>query len=160
LSFRVWHTASALVVAVREDGVDVADRLARWEEFAGSGSDCFVTRIHLDPEGAGRSGRLVTVYPRGSAVTLDRSPDLPSVHRTFETGNDWWETTIWLPFRLIGRPPRSGDVWGFNVTANPFIRRGTCYTWAAQYDCDNPRLYGRLTFASRAAARRDRGPSR
>jgi hypothetical protein len=159
LSFRVWHTASALVVAVREDGVDVADRLARWEEFAGSGSDCFVTRIHVDSAGQGRTGRLVTVYPRGSAVTLNRSPDLPSVHRTFETGNDWWETTVWLPFRLIGGPPRNGDVWGFNVTANPFIRRGTCYTWAAQYDCDNPRLYGRLTFASRAAARRDRGYS-
>ena len=146
LSFRVWRTSSALAVSIREDHVDLTSRLKRWDEFAGSGSDCFVTQIHIDATGKGRQASHLTVYPRGSAVTLGNSADLSFVLREFKTGCDWWEVTVWLPFRLFAKLPKLGQTWGFNLTANPFIQRGTAYSFAPQYDSDSPRLYGRMTF--------------
>ena len=146
ISFRVWRTARALVVSIREDQVDLAARLKRWDEFAGTSDDSFVTQIHVDAQGLGNAASRITVYPRGSAVTIGNSADLPDVRRKFQTGRDWWEVTVWLPFRLLGRKPTAGQIWGLNVTANPFIQRGTAYTFAPQYDSTSLSLYGRMKF--------------
>ena len=146
LSFRVWRTSNALVVSIREDHVNLEERLKRWDEFARSSSDAYVTQIHIDAEGKGKQTRRVVVYPRGAAVTIGNGADLTNVRREFKTGTDWWEVTVWLPFQLFGKMPKVGQTWGLNVTANPFIRRGTAYTFAPQYDSETLRLYGRMKF--------------
>ena len=146
LSFRVSRTTNALVVSIREDHVNLEERLKHWDEFAGSGSDSFVTQIHIDAEGKGKQASRVTVYPRGAAVTIGNGADLTNVRREFKTGTDWWEVTVWLPFQLFGKTPKAGQTWGLNVTSNPFIRRGTAYTFAPQYDSETLRLYGRMKF--------------
>ena len=68
------------------------------------------------------------------------------IRAEFKAEADCWETTVWLPFKLLGRKPRKGDVWGLNVNASVFVNGNRAYTWAPQYDCNNPKLYGKVTW--------------
>lgn len=90
-------------------------------------------------------GTMFIVWPEGSSVSMGARSHLP-IRTVFDAADGHWETTVWLPFRLLGRTPHTGDVWGLNLCASPFINGNRAYTWAPQYDCDNPKLYGKLTF--------------
>ncbi|MGD0091934.1 MAG: hypothetical protein ABSE73_18630 [Planctomycetota bacterium] len=145
LYLRLSHTRNALVVALREECVDVAARRALWEKWKGSGSDSFIMRVFVDVENKGRQGKMFIVWPEGSSVSMGARTHLP-VRTAFDAGEDHWETTVWLPFKLLGKTPRKGDVWGLNLCASPYINGNRAYTWAPQYDCDNPKLYGKVRF--------------
>ena len=147
LSFRVWRTARELVVAMREQDVDVRPRRRQWDRYRGSGSDSFVERIHVDVEGAGRAHQMLIVWPMGRGVSAGKRPHVKA-RTEFASDATGYEVTVHLPFALLGRRPKAGDVWGFNLTANPSIERNRAFTWAPQYDVPrgNPRLFGRLRF--------------
>jgi len=146
LFMRVARTRDALAVSLREEGGDPAARRALWEKYKGSGSDSFVMRVFVDAENQGRKGIMFTVWPEGSSVSMGVHPHLP-VRTAFEADAGHWETTVWLPFKLLGRTPRQGEVWGLNLNTSPFVNGNRAYTWAPQYDCNNPKLYGKVTFA-------------
>ena len=144
-SFQVWRTDHELAVTFRERGVDPEQRKAQWEKYKNSGSDCFVTRIFVDAENKGRKCAAYIVWPLGSSVSRDRQPGVKA-KTEFTTGASSWQVTVKLPFEELGRRPRKGDVWGLNVSANPAIARNCANIWAAQYECVNPRLFGKLRF--------------
>jgi hypothetical protein len=144
-SFQVWHTDQELCVTFRERGIDSAQRMAQWEQYKNSGSDCFVTRVMIDVENKGHKGRTYIVWPKGASVSRDRQPDVKAATE-FSTDASSWQVTVRLPFAELGRRPRNGDIWGLNVSANPAIARNCSYTWSVQYDCFNPRLFGKLQF--------------
>ncbi|MCY3020391.1 MAG: hypothetical protein NTW87_15335 [Planctomycetota bacterium] len=146
LFVRVFRTRDALAVTLREECTDVAARRALWAKWKGSGSDSFVMRVSVDVENKGREGTTFIVWPEGSSVSMDARAHLP-VRTAFNAARDHWETTVWLPFKLLGRTPRKGDVWGLNLNASPYVNGNRAYTWAPQYDCNNPKLYGKITFA-------------
>ncbi len=146
LAFGVSHTASELVVTLREQG-DVAQRMAQWERLkADTGSCAFCMMVHMDVQGKGRAGQTLAVWPKGETVHLGNAPK-PKMRTKFEYDDTMWQTTVWIPFAELGvAGPRAGDIWGFNVTSNPFIAAHSSYTWAPQFDSPNPKLYGRMRF--------------
>jgi hypothetical protein len=151
LSFRVWRTGRELAVELREEGVDVPQRLEQWERFRGQGSDAYVFQVMLQPEVAGGPGQLmppqrVTVWPKGSAVSLGKEPNVRA-RADFTCDESSWQTTVYLPFKLLGRTPQPGETWRLNVASNPSIRRNWSYAWSAQYDAGaNWLRFGRLHF--------------
>jgi hypothetical protein len=147
ITARVWRTDEALVVSVREDGISYAAREARWEQFKNDGSSIsHVTRIFLDVGRTGVCSDAFTVRPKGSVVGRNREP-IVDVPTSFEQTDTSWQTTVRIPFALLGRKPEPGEVWGFNITANPAVDRNCAYTWAAQNDMLNAPRFGRLRFA-------------
>jgi len=152
LFLRVTRTRDALAVTLREECTNVAARRALWAKWKGSGSDSFVMRVSVDVENKGRQETTFIVWPEGSSVSMGARAHL-SVRTAFTAARDHWETTVWLPFKLLGRTPRPGDVWGLNLNASPFVNGSRAYTWAPQYDCNNPKLYGKVAFASEGGDR-------
>ncbi len=146
LSVQVSRTRTELVVRLHEGGVGLDARRPRWVEYHGEGSDSFVLRVFVDVNGDGRRGDVYIVWPVGGGISRGPQAGLPGRVEARDTG-DGWDLIAHLPFAVLGRTPRPGDTWGFNVTSNPFVTRNTAYTWASQYDSHDPRLYGRLRFA-------------
>lgn len=147
LSVRVYRTARELVVTLREDSADAADRPQRWELFKNDTSSTpFVMMVHLDPENQGAHAHTLIVWPKGVSVSIRRRNNVRA-RTAFSVGAGFWQTTVAIPFALLERPPpRRGEVWGFNITSNPFLAAQREYTWAPQYDTRNPKLFGKLLF--------------
>ena len=146
LSLRLRRTPTDLVIAMRERDVDPKQRMAQWERHRGNGNDSFVERVFVDAEGKGRARTMFIVWPKGESVSRDGQPGV-AAKTAFSRDETSTETTVWIPFALIGKRPKKGDVWGFNVSANPEIVRNHCYTWSPQYDGGgNPHLFGTLRF--------------
>ncbi|MFB3892955.1 MAG: hypothetical protein ACE15C_13130 [Phycisphaerae bacterium] len=146
LSFQVWRTEKELAVRLREDGVSVAQRKARWEKFKYEGSNAYVMQVHLDVDDKGKRDDTYIVWPMGVSVSAGHRPNAQA-RTEFTCDAVSWEMTVYLPFELLGRAPAAGDVWRLNVTSNPAVTRNTAYTWAPQYDAGgNPLLYGRIRF--------------
>ena len=147
LSLRVWRTSKELVVAMREQGVDVKQRKRQWKKYRGSGSDSFVEKIYVDVEGRGKARRVFIVWPAGESVSSGKQPNV-NAKTSFTTDAASYTVTARLPWKLIGRRPKKGDVWRFNVTANPSIERNREFTWSPQYDAGagSPALFGKLRF--------------
>ena len=146
LSARVWHTGDALVVSVREDGISMATRDARWEQYQADGSSIScVTRIFLDVGRKGVCSDMFTVRPRGTVIGRNREPivDVPTSYEQTETS---WQTTVTIPFALLGRKPAAGEVWGLNVAGNPAVDRNCQYVWAMMNDGVNAPRFGRMRF--------------
>ncbi len=144
LSFQTWRTGKALVVEVRERGVDPERRKAAWRECRGSGDDSWVTRIYVETGETGERHSFI-IWPEGRSVSMDRKPDV-KVRADFSWNDDGWQVRVTVPFALLGRRPRRRDLWRLNVTANPAVRSESAYTWAPQYDAINPLLWGELRF--------------
>ena len=142
---QVSRTRSDLVVRLHEEGVGLEVRRARWKEYHGEGSDSYVLRLYFDIENRGQRKEVYIVWPVGGGVSRGPKRDVPHTLELTDHG-DSWDMTVRLPFKALGRTPRRGDTWGFNLTSNPFCTRNTCYTWASQYDAINPLLYGKLNF--------------
>jgi hypothetical protein len=153
LAFRVRRERDALVVTLREEGVGLEARRPRWLEHRGEGSDSYVLRVFLDTENGGRRGERYIAWPAGGGLSRGPRANLPGSVEIADEGRAW-TLTARMPFSMLGRTPRRGETWGFNVTANPFVTRNTCYTWASQYDSNNPKLYGRITFGEPAPGRK------
>ena len=145
LFISVSHTPDALAVTLRENTPQAAARRASWAEQKGTGNDSYIMHVSVDVENQGRESARFIVWPEGSSVSLGSRVHLP-VRTDFKADDSHWETTVWLPYKLLGRKPRKGEVWGLNVTSSPYIRGSRSYTWAPQYDCDNPKLYGKVKF--------------
>lgn len=146
LMFRVSRTDDELVVTLREQGVDMAARMARWKLFADEGSCSHVERLCFDVEAKGQRETHFIVWPMGSSVSMGRKPHMP-VKTQFASDAVSWQTVARVPFSLLGRTPAAGETWGFNITSNPAVARNVCYTWACQYDNGgNAKLFGKLTF--------------
>ncbi|HEY3320609.1 MAG TPA: hypothetical protein VGP72_09105 [Planctomycetota bacterium] len=149
LFLRLARTKDALAVTLLEQCADAEARRALWAKWKGSGSDSFVMRVAVaDPESKPQKpkSKMFIVWPEGSAVSMNAQANLP-VRTAFKADEQHWETTVWLPFKLLGRkPPRKGEAWSLNVSASPYVNGNRAYTWAPQYDCDNPKLYGKVKF--------------
>jgi hypothetical protein len=147
LAIRIRRTPTELVVAMRERDIDPKQRLAQWERYRGSGSDCFVERVYVDVDGKGRDSLFFIVWPGGASVSLDTIPGVDA-RTEFTSDATSTETTVRLPFKLLGKRPKKGDVWRLNVTGNPAIARNHCFTWSPQYDANggNPYLFGKVRF--------------
>lgn len=119
----------------------------QWERSRGTGSDSFVERIFVDVEGKGRSGTMYIVWPGGESVSVGDRPHA-GAQTQFKSGATGYTTTVRLPWKLLGRRPARGEVWGFNVTSAPAIVRNRQFTWAPQYDAPsgNPLLFGKMRF--------------
>jgi len=146
LSIQVTHTRTELVVRLHEDGVGLGERRRRWLEYRGEGSDSYVMRIFVDIENRGRQNDMYIVWPVGGGVSCGPKLNLPASMEQQDHGASW-DMIVRLPFKTLGRTPRKGETWGFNVTSNPFVARNACYTWASQYDANNPACYGKITFS-------------
>ena len=144
-SFQVWRTDRDLVLRIREGGVDMAQRKARWTQYRGTSSDSFVTRVYVDPGGRGRRAEQFIVWPMGEGVSFGRRPSCRA-SAEFTCTDASWQVEVRFPFSLFGRKPRKGDTWGLNVTLNPAIAAVAARTWATTFDSDNTNLYGRLRF--------------
>ena len=146
ITFRAWHTANELVVQVREQGVCYAHREDRWKRWRRSGSDCFVFRVYLDPTNKGKSSDLYTIWPMGEGVSCGRRPNLPA-KVDFSHDATGWQMTAHLPFKVIGRKPKKGEMWGMTVSSNPAVIRNYGYNWSPSYDSDgNAGLFGKIRF--------------
>jgi len=145
--FAVWNTGKELAVVMGERGVDVKQRKAQWRRYREEGSSSFVDRVHVDVTGQGKSCRSFIVWPEGGRVSERPIPEVKA-RTEFTCDKSSYEFTLWLPYSLLGRRPKAGDEWGFNITANPSIMRNHAFTWAPQYDAGavNPILLGRIRF--------------
>jgi hypothetical protein len=144
--FQVWHTDEELVLHFREAGVDMAQRKARWAEYRGTSSDSFVTRVFVDSEGKGLAAETFIAWPMGEGVSVGRRPFCEARTR-FTSDETSWQLELRLAYSLFGRTPKKGDAWGLNVTFNPAVASVAAHTWAATYDSNVPRLYGKVKFA-------------
>ena len=133
------------MLRIREGGVDMAQRKARWAQYKGTGSDSYVTRVFVDSEGKGRWADHFIVWPMGEGVSFGRRPACDA-RTTFTCTDTSWEVEVRFPFSLFGRKPKKGDTWGLNVSFNPAVASVAAQTWAATFDSDNPNLYGKLKF--------------
>jgi hypothetical protein len=143
--FHVWHNDKELLVTFRERGIDPQQRKDQWQKFKGSGSDCFVTRVFVDPDNKGERAEMFIVWPGGTSVSHGKQPRIDA-RTEFSTDANSWQVTVALPFKVLGKTPRKGDVWGLNVGANPAVARNCSYTWAPQNECLNPRRFGKIKF--------------
>jgi hypothetical protein len=59
-----------------------------------------------------------------------------------------WDMQVRIPFRLRGRTPRTGEVWGFNVASNVAIASLRALVWSASYEmgAGHPERLGNLRF--------------
>lgn len=148
LSFATWHTGKDLVVSLRERGEAAATRPARWDTLKDDmASLSYVMQIHLDTEGTGKDCQTVVVWPKSGRANIGPKATT-QLECAFQNDGNGWQMTVRIPFRQLGiARPRKGDVWGMNVTSNPSIAKHSEYTWAPQYDCRNPRLFGKVRFA-------------
>ena len=127
LSFRIWHTSTALVIAMRERGIDPEQRRRQWERYRGSGSDSFVEHIHIDVGGKGEQNERFIIWPAGESVSAGKRPHVKAKTK-FTCDATSTTTTVWLSWKLLGKRPRKGDVWGLNIVANPAIERNRCFS--------------------------------
>ena len=90
---------------------------------------------------------MFIVWPEGRTVSVGRRPHVKATTK-FSFDATSYEVVCRLPWSLLGRRPKSGDVWGLNLLANPAILRNRCFTWAPQYDAmgGNPILFGKVRF--------------
>lgn len=139
-----FRSPTELAVTFRESGIDLQKRLARWEEYRGSGSDWFITRVYVDP-GKGPV-RFFTILTKGERVVYRNG--FIDARTEFSAEDNGWQLTTYLPFSYMGSKPSKGQTWRINVTVNPYIERNRCYTWSPQYDsaAGNPSLFGTMTF--------------
>jgi len=146
-SFKVWHTGRAVAVTLREEGVDMAQRKAMWAKYGASGDTSFVSRIFFDVENKGRRSVMFIVWPLGEMVSQGDKPSVP-VSTEFSCTDTAWQVTAHFPYKLLGRVPRKGEVWGLNVTANPAVASVQARIWASQYDFEagDPLLFGKMRF--------------
>ena len=147
LYVRVWRTPGELAVSFKEDRVDPLARVAWWRKWKGSGSDLYVTQFQLDAGSGGRQTRQFTLWPEAASLSVDLTPNVKARKR-FEVDrkNKEWRATVWVPFKVLGRTPKQGEVWGLNFSSNPYIARARCYSWASNYDSNTPEMFGRLKF--------------
>lgn len=150
-----------LTVTLEERGMDPKERRARWREFAHSSDLTYVMRLHFDVGNRAREVRSYMVMPlggrayragfeiRGGRDILHRPLVLIEAGKRIESRewDDGYSLAFRIPLSELG-VARTRGVWGFNITANPSIRRNRQYTWSAQYDagCGNPCLFGKLRF--------------
>jgi hypothetical protein len=132
------------VVQVREEGVDMAARLAWWHKCSGdSSSMSFITRVLVSPEG--NKPEVFVIWPRGKGVSQNKVPDVPAKNE-FSHTDTGWQVTATIPFELIGRRPQPGESWRLNLTANPAINGNLDYSWSPQYDGIAVKLFGTVKF--------------
>ncbi len=144
LSFQIWHTDDALVVQVREQGVDMATRLAWWDKCKGDSSSLsFITRVLVSPDGS--KPQVFVIWPQGKGVSQNKVPDVAAKNE-FSHTDTGWQATATIPFALIGQRPQSGESWLLNVTANPSINGNLDYSWSPQYDGNAVKLFGTVKF--------------
>lgn len=144
LSFQLWHTDDALVVQVREEGVDMAARLALWDKCKDDSSSLsFITRVVIAPDTS--KSDMFVIWPQGKGVSQNKVPDVAAKNEFSHTDTSW-QATATIPFSLVGRRPQPGESWLLNVTANPFINGNADYTWTPQYDGNAIRLLGTVKF--------------
>ena len=125
--------------------MEINQRKAQWEKYKDEGSCSYVTQVHLDVDGKGQRGTHYIVWPMAASVSKNKEPHVKA-RAEFQCDATSHLTTVWLPYALLGKKPRAGDVWGFNMACNPAVARNCCYTWAATWDSFNPRRFGKLRF--------------
>lgn len=150
ISFRASYNDKELVLTLREDGVDTQQRRGQWDRYKTEGSCQFVQQVYVDA-GCGRDEdgavgpKRFIVWPMGSSVTAGRAPHAKA-RTEFSCDATAWETTVYIPFSLIGKKPAKGEVWGLNILSNPAITKNYQYTWGPQYDGKSAALFGKVKF--------------
>jgi hypothetical protein len=142
---QVWRSKDELVIRMGERGVDMDARIARWNEFEGSGSDASVTDAYVDPSGKGKDCESFVIWPMGRGVSHALKPFVRAKTQYVQE-KDSWHVTAYLPFSLIGAVPRKGQTWGLNVNFGPAITGLKNFMWAPQYESCTPRLFGKIKF--------------
>lgn len=147
IGIQVYHTAKELVVTLREQGVDMVERKETWlRDMHRPHNNATCMKIDVDTKARGSDIREFIVWPMGRGVNAGREP-MVDARSEFSYDDHSWQMTVHLPYNLIGRRPRKGEVWGLNVRSNPYNMRNHAYTWAPQYDSFSPALFGKIKFA-------------
>ncbi|MFC1452857.1 hypothetical protein ACFLSJ_05875 [Verrucomicrobiota bacterium] len=139
LSFRIGHTRTSLVVTLREEGVDVRQRLAQWKAFEGTSDELGCLRVHVaaDPSAdfARKPGAGVEFHVLPGGRGMRKRPSLGFLQNAepekieFRHDATSWDLTCHIPFRQIGARPAPGDVWAFNIISNTAILRNHQNSW-------------------------------
>jgi len=136
-----------LGILLKEEGVDVAEREARWDDWKGSLSDTFFLRLYLlrdyqsmrvecfkiQSRGRWCSKKAATILGRQD-VTCEHMRVIETAAKSFHRGADWWRVDVTIPWNEVGGIPESGARWRANVTANPAIRVNRQSVWCPGYD--------------------------
>jgi len=160
--FRLRAVEEGLMVSVREEGVDVKARQARWEDWKGSISDTFCLHLYVEREPGSNKVEIFRISSLGrwcyhqaqtvhgrQHITNRISRAMEGGTARFRKGADWWRLDYTIPWEEFGGAPASGERWRANVTANPSVRANHQSTWCPGYDYFPGKLsrMGTLIFA-------------
>lgn len=157
LSFKVERDGEGLVVTLREEGIEMEQRLKQWEAFKGKGDDRGFLRVFLAADvkalEAKRRGvvTVIQITPKGEGGFMSKGAGATvpiDVEAEFTHDAHSWQTEVRIPFELIGTKPEAGGQWGFNVTSNTAIEFNHQNSWRRLYENEavNPRTLGRIRF--------------
>jgi hypothetical protein len=144
---RVTWTKEGLKLSLREHDIDWSEREATWEANRGTVNQTGFMRVFLDPGNAGDRVINYILFFRGEGGLVDsrtRLPDgrmdeqkrrvLEGYRPHFEHTDTSWRFDVVLPWRLIGRRARPGDIWRLNIASNPAVKRNRQVIWRQGYE--------------------------
>ena len=157
----VRREPDALLVRVREAGVDGDARRRRWQTLEGNHDLAGITRVFLDVGGEDKLLRQWSLIPLGPVVVerpmvclgrnrfdmrAERFTDGCAAKFSYEANT--WEVTFRATFAMLGRVPKQGDTWWMNVAANTPIKRNHAMSWCKGYEvgAGNPSRMGKIVF--------------
>ncbi|MBN1807486.1 MAG: hypothetical protein JW909_00335 [Planctomycetes bacterium] len=147
VSFRLEAAAAGLVVSLKEEGVDMKQRMDRWETYRGTASDRATEVLFFDREGrkqrveeyriptkgTGLFRRSVTWRGRQEMAIEEETPLKGGKGRFAHDGTSW-RLDYTIPWKLLGGRPKKGEKWRFNIAVCPAVDRNRVSSWCPGYD--------------------------
>ncbi|PCJ56002.1 MAG: hypothetical protein COA79_20020 [Planctomycetota bacterium] len=157
---KTTYTDKGLKISMREHDINWSERDAVWKENEGSINQTGFMQIMLDTSSNASEMQRFTLYFKGKGGMKAKSGVLangkkaggkPGVFKeykcTFEHTDSNWRFDVIIPWKELGRKPKKGDVWLFNVFSNPSVIKNRRVIWAQGFECKGDRVrLGRIVF--------------
>jgi len=160
INFSVNTNKDSLLVSINQFDCNVEELESIWEKIKGNTAESWFLNIIIDTHNDGKKGLKFVIAPKGRFILRSmiefkhRQYLLETMHfietrikTQFKKGPFWWTLDIKIPYNLLGKIPKEGEVWGLNIVSNTCMGAMKCHTWRANYEpFGNIKMMGKLIF--------------
>ncbi len=160
LSFTLTDTGKALRVDFLHTGEDIEKLEGVYDSIKGTDGESWYMRLMIDAGTSGRNIQAFDVAPRGRWVQkrkienfnkhysrVSLAEPAPFVKTEYVPEKYSYRLSITIPYSAIGKKPKKGSVWGFNLVSNAVIGARRNFSWRANFEWhSDPYLTGKVIF--------------
>ncbi|OGF50032.1 MAG: hypothetical protein A2231_07360 [Candidatus Firestonebacteria bacterium RIFOXYA2_FULL_40_8] len=162
INFKVDSDKKGLIVRLNQFDYNVKELESIWDSIIGNNCESWFIRMNIDPDTDSRKVVSLVSAPRARFI-LKQDIDYKNkqylicsmskiekrIKTTYSSESYSWSLEFRIPFEVIGKKPKKGDVWGFNISANTSMKGLKNHAWKANYEMfgsGNMKMLGKLIF--------------